>query len=131
MTASIGVAVAIGMEHKSEDVLAQPDITMYGIKRAGRNRVSVVELGRNEHTATFAMASELHGALEREELHLGYQHVFAASDRRLVGFEALWRWDHAKLGRVIIAAQYRHEDPQPSTPQEIAILRLAWEDVAA
>jgi hypothetical protein len=37
----------------------------------------------------------------------------------------------AKLRRVIIAAQYRHEDPQPSTPQEITILRLAWEDVAA
>jgi DDE superfamily endonuclease len=37
----------------------------------------------------------------------------------------------AKLRRVIIAAQYRHEDPQPPTPQEITILRLAWEDVAA
>src|SRR5674476_1302636 len=37
----------------------------------------------------------------------------------------------AKLRHVIIAAQYRHEDPQPPTPQEITILRLAWEDVAA
>jgi hypothetical protein len=37
----------------------------------------------------------------------------------------------AKLRRVIIAAQYRSEDPQPPTPQEITILRLAWEDVAA
>jgi hypothetical protein len=37
----------------------------------------------------------------------------------------------AKLRRVIIAAQYRHEDPQPPSPQEITILRLAWEDVAA
>jgi hypothetical protein len=37
----------------------------------------------------------------------------------------------AKLGRVIIAARYRHADPQPTTPQEITILRLAWENVAA
>ena len=37
----------------------------------------------------------------------------------------------AKLRRVIIAAQCRHEDPQPPSPQEITILRLAWEDVAA
>jgi hypothetical protein len=37
----------------------------------------------------------------------------------------------AKLRRVIIAAQYRQEDPQPVTPQEINILRLAWENVAA
>jgi hypothetical protein len=37
----------------------------------------------------------------------------------------------AKLRRVVIAAQYRQEDPQPPTPEEITILRLAWEDVAA
>ena len=37
----------------------------------------------------------------------------------------------AKLRRVTIAAQYRHEDPQPPTAEEISILRLAWEDVAA
>lgn len=37
----------------------------------------------------------------------------------------------AKLRRVIIAAQYRPADPQPATAQEISILRLAWETVAA
>lgn len=37
----------------------------------------------------------------------------------------------AKLRRVIIAAQYRREDPQPVTAQEIADIRLAWGDVAA
>ncbi|MDA8310139.1 MAG: transposase [Actinomycetota bacterium] len=37
----------------------------------------------------------------------------------------------AKLRRVIIAAQYRHEDPEPPTAEELSILRLAWEDVAA
>ena len=36
-----------------------------------------------------------------------------------------------KLRRVIITAQYRQADPQPATPQEINILRLAWENVAA
>jgi len=37
----------------------------------------------------------------------------------------------AKLRRVIIATQYRQADPEPVTPQEINILRLAWENVAA
>jgi hypothetical protein len=37
----------------------------------------------------------------------------------------------AKLRRVIIAAQYHHEDSHPPTPQEITILGLACEDVAA
>ncbi|MHB8288072.1 MAG: transposase [Acidimicrobiales bacterium] len=36
-----------------------------------------------------------------------------------------------KLRRVIIASYSRSVDPQPPTDQEITILRLAWEDVAA
>ena len=36
-----------------------------------------------------------------------------------------------KLRRVIIANQFRHTDPQPATPAEINILRLAWTDTAA
>ncbi len=37
----------------------------------------------------------------------------------------------AKLRRVIIAAQFRHADPQPATPAEIHTVRLAWAGVAA
>jgi diguanylate cyclase (GGDEF)-like protein len=100
MTASIGVAVVTGVDFRSEDVLAQADMTMYGVKRAGRNRVAVVELGEEMHPAAFAMASELHGALERRELTLAYQPVFAAQAGGLVGFEALCRWNHAERGAI-------------------------------
>jgi hypothetical protein len=37
----------------------------------------------------------------------------------------------AKLRRVVIASQFRRTDPEPATPQEINILRLAWDNVAA
>jgi hypothetical protein len=37
----------------------------------------------------------------------------------------------AKLRRVIIATQFRKTDPQPPTPQEINLLRLAWADAVA
>jgi len=36
-----------------------------------------------------------------------------------------------KLRRVLITAQFRRTDPQPATPEEINILRLAWSDIAA
>jgi hypothetical protein len=36
-----------------------------------------------------------------------------------------------KLRRVLIAAQFQRTDPQPATPEEINILRLAWSDAAA
>ena len=38
---------------------------------------------------------------------------------------------HAKLRRVIIAAQYWRGDHGPITPQEMSVIRLAWENVAA
>lgn len=37
----------------------------------------------------------------------------------------------AKLRRVLITAQFQRTDPQPATPEEINILRLAWSDAAA
>ena len=100
MTASVGVAVVTGVDFRSEDVLAQADMAMYGVKRAGRNRVAVVELGNEMHPAAFAMASELHRALERRELTLAYQPVFAVQAGDLVGFEALCRWNHAERGAI-------------------------------
>jgi diguanylate cyclase (GGDEF)-like protein len=98
ITASIGVAVVTDVSYRSEEVLAQADITMYGVKRSGRNRVAVVELGSGMHPTAFAMASELHRALEDDGLTLAYQPAFDARSGDLVGFEALCRWDHPERG---------------------------------
>jgi len=38
---------------------------------------------------------------------------------------------HAKLRRVLITAQFQYTAPEPATPEEINILRLAWADIAA
>ncbi len=100
ITASIGVAVVTDVSYHPEEVLAQADITMYGVKRSGRNRVAVVELGSGMHPTAFAMASELHRALEDDGLTLAYQPAFDARTGALVGFEALCRWSHPERGPI-------------------------------
>ncbi len=100
MTASIGIAVVTSAEFRTEDILAQADSTMYGVKRAGRNRVAMIELSPGHHPPPFAMASELRGALERRELSLAYQPVFSSKSGSLVGFEALLRWMHPRHGAI-------------------------------
>jgi diguanylate cyclase (GGDEF)-like protein len=100
ITASIGVAVVTDVSYQSEEVLAQADMTMYGVKRSGRNHVALVELGKELHPAAFAMASELHRALDSEGLSLAYQPVFDARSGGLVGFEALCRWQHPDRGAI-------------------------------
>ena len=100
ITASIGVAVVTDVSYPSEEVLAQADMTMYGVKRTGRNQVAMVELGGELHPAAFAMASELHRALDGDGLSLAYQPAFEAKSGALVGFEALCRWTHPDRGPI-------------------------------
>ncbi|MDD3799644.1 MAG: GGDEF domain-containing phosphodiesterase [Novosphingobium sp.] len=46
------------------------------------------------------LEADLLGALDRDEIEIVYQPQFAAEDDRLVGAEALARWQHPQLGRV-------------------------------
>jgi EAL domain-containing protein (putative c-di-GMP-specific phosphodiesterase class I) len=73
---------------------------MYTAKRAGRNRVSVVEVDDGIGPVQFAVASELHRALKNGELQLAYQPVCSVEDSMVVGFEALLRWEHPERGTI-------------------------------
>src|SRR5690606_11371463 len=46
------------------------------------------------------MEQDLRGAWERGELSIAYQPVYRLEDRRLVGAEALLRWQHPEYGMV-------------------------------
>ena len=100
LTISAGVAAVSTMGCRSEEVLAEADSAMYRVKRAGRNRVAVVEVGNGSGPVRFAMASGLHQALERDELRLLYQPVCDSQDGSVVGFEALLRWEHPERGTI-------------------------------
>ncbi|MGH9087297.1 MAG: putative bifunctional diguanylate cyclase/phosphodiesterase [Acidimicrobiales bacterium] len=100
ITVSAGVATVRLPGRRSEDVLAEADRAMYGAKRAGRNRVAVVEVDDQPHTVHFATTSGLHQALERNELRLVYQPVCDSLEGTVVAFEALLRWEHPEQGTV-------------------------------
>ena len=100
VTASIGVAIVQQSGCRADEVLAEADRAMYGVKRSGRNRVASVEMGGSQHALGFAMASELHRALERDDLDLHYQPQYTAGTRSIVGFEALLRWEHPERGAI-------------------------------
>ncbi len=50
--------------------------------------------------STRQLEADLLGALDRDEIEVVYQPQFAAEDDRLVGAEALARWQHPQLGRI-------------------------------
>ena len=101
LTASIGLALADGQPHRTEEVLKDAELAMYHAKRIGGDRIEVFKPAmRARKTDRLTLESELRRALEREEITILYQPIVRLEDRSVAGFEALARWDHPKMGRM-------------------------------
>jgi diguanylate cyclase (GGDEF)-like protein/PAS domain S-box-containing protein len=101
-TASIGIALSSTGYEKSEDILRDADIAMYRAKLEGRSRYEVFD--RNMHqqaVRTLQVETDLRRALERQEFRLFYQPIIGLESGRIVGFEALLRWEHPTAGLVM------------------------------
>jgi diguanylate cyclase (GGDEF)-like protein/PAS domain S-box-containing protein len=100
VTASVGIAFAGGHE-RPLDVLRNADIAMYRAKRAGAGGVAIFEDAM--HTAVarrLQLETELQRAIEADEFVLHYQPIISLVDGRVVGLEALVRWQHPERGLV-------------------------------
>lgn len=76
-------------------LMRHADLAMYQAKSLGRNRVQVFNCHMEATTAdTLKLENELYKALERDELRLFFQPQFDCRDGRIIGAEALLRWEH-------------------------------------
>ena len=101
---SIGIALFPDDGEDPESLLKNADVAMYSAKAAGRNTVRFYssELGARS-LERLTMERELRAALERDEFELHYQPQVDLTSGAVLGFEALLRWRHPRLG--IVAAQ--------------------------
>ncbi|HLF76342.1 MAG TPA: EAL domain-containing protein [Dehalococcoidia bacterium] len=102
ITGSVGVAFYPDHGRDPENLLASADAAMYKAKEAGKDtyRVFGHEV-RERLQERLELESGLRGALERGEFVLHYQPKFESGSGRLVGAEALVRWNHPKRGLVL------------------------------
>jgi diguanylate cyclase (GGDEF)-like protein/PAS domain S-box-containing protein len=98
--ASIGIALA-GPGDTGELVLRDADTAMYAAKEAGGGRFHVfsTEL-RDAAIRTHELEVDLRAALRSRELSVVYQPVVSLSSGRVLGCEALARWEHPRRGVV-------------------------------
>ncbi|TMO10241.1 GGDEF domain-containing response regulator [Pseudoalteromonas sp. S558] len=98
-SASIGVALTNDAGLSCDDILRRADQTMYQAKTLGTNKVLFYdpeEESRRHAKHTLLMAAEK--GIARNEFILHYQPKVDMTDQRLIGVEALIRWNHPTLG---------------------------------
>ncbi len=102
VSASIGIAVSEGQYSRPEEILRDADLAMYRAKESGKNRFEIFNPDMHQRAnLVMSIESALHSALENDELKLYYQPIFALDTQKLVGFEALLRWNHPQQGLLL------------------------------
>jgi diguanylate cyclase (GGDEF)-like protein len=103
-TASIGIAYGSAGYQRADDLLRDADTAMYDAKSQGKARIEVFDAAMRARALNrLQLETELRGALDRAELRLHYQPVFSIQTGRLIGFEALVRWQHPDRGLLATA----------------------------
>ncbi|WP_454862772.1 phosphodiesterase DibA [Pseudomonas hormoni] len=98
---SIGISLFPGDALSAEQLLRNADSALFKAKSAGRDGYALYTEELTAHAQNrVETAVELRQALERQELRVYYQPVHDFRTRRLVGVEALVRWEHPKRGLV-------------------------------
>lgn len=102
ITASIGISLYPGDGETAIALLKNADIAMYRAKELGKNNFQFYSEELNRRVLQrLDMENHLRHALHREEFNLLYQPIVEARTRRIMGVEALLRWDHTTLGRIM------------------------------
>ena len=98
---SVGIAIAPAHGTTPETLIRNADLALYAAKGDGRGVYRIYRdalLEGAQHRKQ--LEDDLRLALQQEQFHLCYQPVVSTADERIVGYEALLRWQHPTRGLV-------------------------------
>jgi diguanylate cyclase (GGDEF)-like protein len=99
--ASVGVAAGRPGVESAGDLLRNADVAMYSAKARGKGRVVVFEPSMHEAVMARAqLSADLEHAIAAREFVLQYQPIVEIATGRMIGVEALVRWEHPERGRI-------------------------------
>jgi diguanylate cyclase (GGDEF)-like protein/PAS domain S-box-containing protein len=101
VTASIGIAGYPTDGEGVDELLSNADAAMYRAKDSGKNtyRFYTSDISR-QASERLVMEEQLRQAIDKEELFLTYQPQIDVRSTKVVGVEALIRWNNEKLGMI-------------------------------
>lgn len=102
ITASVGVAMYPVDGQDMELLVKNADIAMYNAKSRGKNQYALCSDAMKESVEyKMKLTNDLYRALDRKELVIHYQPQISLQSEKVIGLEALLRWNHPRLGMVM------------------------------
>src|SRR5699024_244383 len=102
ITASVGVVLNGHGYHRGEDLLRDANIAMANAKRQGGDRHQAFASEMREFMQhQVRIEDELRLAVKNGEFRVFYQPMVDVNAQRIVGFEALLRWQHPDRGLLL------------------------------
>ncbi len=101
VTASIGIALSPQDGDELSQLMKNADTAMYHAKERGKNNFQFYQAAMNATALErLELESDLRHALDQQQFVLHYQPQFSANGQRLIGAEALLRWQHPRRGLI-------------------------------
>ena len=101
LTCSIGIALAPADGDGADTLVRRANAALHQARLLGRNQIGVYAgAPHDDDPARLALETALRQALRDEQLELHYQPQVDLRHGRIVGVEALLRWQHPTLGRI-------------------------------
>jgi diguanylate cyclase (GGDEF)-like protein/PAS domain S-box-containing protein len=101
--ATVSIGVALGDSARtSNDLLRNADTAMYYAKTRGKARLELFDEGmRGRAVARLELESDLRNAIDENHFVVYYQPEVSLTTGKVVGYEALVRWNHPQRGMVM------------------------------
>ena len=107
-SASIGIAVSSPIHGSGDDLIRDADIAMYRAKSSGGAQCAIFDTTMHRSAVErLQLETDMRHALESDGFRLFYQPIVSIAENRIVGFEALIRWQHPTRGLLTPAAFLR------------------------
>lgn len=102
ITSSIGITIFPEDHQQVEGLIKNAELAMYYAKTHGRNSYKLYSPELNAQSAEYmALANSLHRAIDRQEIRVFYQPLVDLQSGKIIGAEALARWQHPDLGLIM------------------------------
>ncbi|MCG9746368.1 EAL domain-containing protein [Shewanella sp. Isolate8] len=98
LSVSLGLVTCFSSGMRASDLLRRGDQALLRAKLMGRQRLCVFSSGEQTELQETQICQEFQQAAAQEELYFSFQPQYRLKDGKLIGAEALLRWEHPRYG---------------------------------